>query len=52
MTREYRRLLKSDGTYERINRAPSAKAVRSQFVFEELARNDYEGTVLATRKII
>jgi polyphosphate kinase len=42
-------LLKSDGTYGRVERGPNTKPVRSQFLFEELAKNRYKGTILAGR---
>lgn len=41
--------LKPDGSYERITPSSSSKVVRSQFLFEELARNRYKGTILAGR---
>ncbi len=41
--------LKPDGTYERITPSANAKVIRSQFLFEELARNRYKGTILAGR---
>jgi polyphosphate kinase len=42
-------LLKSDGTYARVEHGPNAKKVRSQFLFEEMAKNRYKGTILAGR---
>ncbi len=42
-------LLKPDGTYSRVERSPNAKRVRSQFSFEEMAKNRYKGTILDER---
>ena len=42
-------LLKSDGTYARVEHGPNAKKIRSQFLFEEMAKNRYKGTILAGR---
>ncbi len=39
-------ILHSDGNYHRPRRQESTKALRSQFVFEELAAKGYAGTVL------
>lgn len=41
--------LQPDGNYERISAAPAAGPVRSQFVFENLAKEGYRGTVLTGR---
>jgi polyphosphate kinase len=41
--------LQPDGLYERITPAGNTKPVRSQLLFEELARNRYKGTILAGR---
>ena len=43
------RLLKSDGTYERVVPAKSAPAIRSQMLFKSLASNLYRGTILEHR---
>ncbi len=43
-------VLKSDGTYERVHPPAGGKAVRSQFLFEALARSRYRGTILAARE--
>ena len=42
-------ILKADGSYERIQPTSITRVVRSQFLFEELARNRYRGTVLSGR---
>ncbi len=42
-------VLKSDGRYERVTKNANAKVVRSQFLFEDLARTRYKGTILAGR---
>ncbi len=41
--------LRADGQYERVPAPTAAKAVRSQFLFEELAMSRYRNTVLAAR---
>jgi polyphosphate kinase len=41
-------LLQSDGNYERVPTA-QGRAIRSQFLFEQMARNRYRGTALAGR---
>lgn len=41
--------LKSDGTYARVPTPKSGKAVRSQFLFESLARKRYRDTALQHR---
>jgi polyphosphate kinase len=40
--------LNSDGSYSRVN--PSGKPLRSQAVFEELSKKQYEGTILTARQ--
>lgn len=42
--------LRSDGSYERQTPAAGAKEVRSQFLFDALAKADYRDTPLANRK--
>ncbi|MFN0117339.1 MAG: hypothetical protein ACKVQC_03470, partial [Elusimicrobiota bacterium] len=41
--------LQPDGTYRRVSPAYSNKQVRSQFLFEQLAKKRYENTLLAQR---
>ncbi|MCG3206092.1 MAG: Polyphosphate kinase [Elusimicrobia bacterium] len=42
-------LLLPDGQYKRVTPSSSGKTVRSQFLFEDLARNRYKGTILQGR---
>jgi len=42
-------ILRPDGTYDRIVPSTNARLVRSQFVFEQLARDHYRRTMLAHR---
>jgi polyphosphate kinase len=42
-------ILKPDGSYDRIERRADAKPVRSQFLFEEMAKTRYRDTILAGR---
>lgn len=41
--------LQPDGTYDRVQRPPSRPPVRSQFLFESLALNQYRDTILEHR---
>ncbi|MBI5622455.1 MAG: polyphosphate kinase 1 [Elusimicrobia bacterium] len=41
--------LKPDGTYDRVERAEGAEAIRSQTLFEQLAEAQYKGTILEER---
>jgi polyphosphate kinase len=41
--------LKADGTYERVKPGRSGRAIRSQELFESLAREKYRGTILEYR---
>ena len=43
------RLLKPDGAYERLRPPPDGPVVRSQVLFEMLAREGYKGTILEHR---
>jgi polyphosphate kinase len=43
-------LLKSNGTYERVDGSSMSRQIRSQFQFEALAKAGYQNTVLEGRK--
>jgi polyphosphate kinase len=42
-------ILKSDGSYERVPMPLNGRTVRSQFLFETLAKDEYRNTLLANR---
>lgn len=42
-------ILNPEGTYSKVSRKPSDNLNRSQYLFETVARNNYQGTVLENR---